>query len=358
MNHDTYEHESKPNSQAREHTNTTNEFEAYYKEVGQQPVGKKQRKTKRNRVAPLAAAFLAGAIVIGGLTYSADEMNLFTGGAAASEATAGQTSSSAVGAGSGLTTASLSTSSDLASIYEQASPAVVKVENYVQPQRSSMSANPFFQELFGYRGQGRGGSQDGSQGQSQDDQQSSSDENLELYGTGTGFFFDEEGYILTNEHVIDGAAQVKVTVEGYDEPLVAEVLGSSTDLDLAVLKVTNPNGESFPSLTLGNSDNTKIGDWVMAIGNPYGFDSTLTMGVLSAKERPITIQGEDGQAHTYEHLLQTDASINPGNSGGPLLNTSGEVIGINSAVNAEAQGIGFAIPTTTILNVLDDLKAG
>src|SRR5690606_38342844 len=122
----------------------------------------------------------------------------------------------------------------------------------------------------------------------------------------------------------------------------AQVLGTSYELDLAVLRVVNPKGSSFSALKLGDSDESKIGDWVLAIGNPYGFDHTLTTGVLSAKERPITIQDEQGE-HVYELLLQTDASINPGNSGGPLLNDKGELIGINTAVNAEAQGIGFAI---------------
>lgn len=146
-------------------------------------------------------------------------------------------------------------------------------------------------------------------------------------------------------------------MSGSGEPLVAQVLGTSKELDLAVLKVANADGKDFPALKLGNSNDTNIGDWVIAIGNPYGFDQSLTMGVLSAKERPITIQDEQGVERSFEHLLQTDAAINPGNSGGPLLNAEGEVIGINTAVNAQAQGMGFAIPTTTIEKVLDGLKS-
>jgi S1-C subfamily serine protease len=175
---------------------------------------------------------------------------------------------------------------------------------------------------------------------------------LELAGTGTGFFFESSGYILTNQHVVADASQVKVQVEGYDEPFIAEVVGEDADQDLAVLKISGT--EAFPTLAIGDSNQTAIGDWVIAIGNPYGFDHTMTVGVLSAKERPITISDEDGD-HVYEHLLQTDASINPGNSGGPLLNASGQVIGINTAVNSEAQGIGFAIPTSTIQEALKQL---
>lgn len=322
------------------------QFEAYYKEVAAS--GPARSKKKRSAM-PMFAAFLAGAVVIGGLTYAADRNNLFTGGAPAAETFTNSTvaSSGSGGEGAGLKTASFDTADDIASIYEEASPAVVKIENYAVSQQSQMMTDPFFGQFFGNDSRG------GRGGTSQETPNSGGE--LTLSGSGTGFFFDKEGYILTNEHVISGASEVKVTVQGYDEPLTAEVLGSSYELDLAVLKVVNPDGKDFPALELGDSNDTRIGDWVLAIGNPYGFDQTLTMGVLSAKERPITIADEQGE-HTYEHLLQTDASINPGNSGGPLLNEDGEVIGINTAVNAEAQGIGFAIPTTTILKVLEGLK--
>ncbi|MEK3885325.1 trypsin-like peptidase domain-containing protein [Paenibacillus sp. PL2-23] len=323
-----------------------NQFEAYYKEVA---VSKPARRKKRAKAMPMVAAFLTGAMVIGGFSYTADRSNLFTGGTSGAAYSAGVTADSrSTGAGAGLTTASFSSAEDIASIYEQASPAVVKIENYALMQQWTMTGNPWFDSFYG--SESRGG-----RGGASRQQTPQSGGELTLSGSGTGFFFDKEGYILTNQHVIADAAEVKVTVQGYDEPLTAEVLGSSPELDLAVLKVVNPDGKAFPALTLGDSDDTRIGDWVLAIGNPYGFDQTLTMGVLSAKERPITIVDEEGE-HTFEHLLQTDASINPGNSGGPLLNENGEVIGINTAVNAEAQGIGFAIPTTTIREVLEGLK--
>ncbi len=174
-------------------------------------------------------------------------------------------------------------------------------------------------------------------------------------GMGTGFIFEKSGYILTNEHVIDGADEIWVTVQGYQQPFKAQLLGNSYDLDLAALKIDATDGKDFASLPLGKAEDTSVGDWVVAIGNPYGFDHTVTVGVLSAKERPISIPDTQG-TREYKHLLQTDASINPGNSGGPLLNLNGEVIGINTAVSAQAQGIGFAIPTSTISSVLDNLK--
>lgn len=166
-------------------------------------------------------------------------------------------------------------------------------------------------------------------------------------GMGSGFIVSSDGYILTNEHVVSGADTIEVTLASRNEPYTARLVGSDHDLDLAVLKI---DAGSLPALSLGNSDSIRVGDWAIAIGNPYGLDHTVTIGVISAKGRPITI--EDRQ---YRNLLQTDASINPGNSGGPLLNLKGEVIGINTAINAQAQGIGFAIPSSTVKAVFDDL---
>ncbi|WP_255314640.1 S1C family serine protease [Bacillus sp. FJAT-26390] len=366
-NNDTYTAADPSHTSNQENTNSvttyvyessrsTNELRASYeKELGLQTDksippeagGKRKKRSAGGSAKTLVASFLIGAIVIGGFSYMADKNNMFSGGNEQAQENAGSSVvSNSAQQDAGLSTASLKTSDDIASVYAAASPAVVKIENYAEPARSnSMFDDPRFRQFFG-------DGQSGGDGQQQ--QQESSGE-LQLTGSGTGFFFEQDGYILTNEHVIADAKEVKVTVQGYDEPLTAKVLGSSYELDLAVLKVESPDGKAFPSLKLGSSDETKIGDWVIAIGNPYGFDQTLTMGVLSAKERPITIADEQGD-HEYKHLLQTDASINPGNSGGPLLNEKGEVIGINTAVNAEAQGIGFAIPTTTINQVLEKLK--
>lgn len=321
---------------------------SYEKELGMQwglmqPLvsGKLSKRKSNHSMKTMLASFLVGAMVIGGFSYMADKEKLFEGSEQAIKGIIGNAGGSSQSQqASGLATVALNTSGDISAVYDSASPAVVKIENYMTASQTNIDPRNFF---FG-----------GGQGSRRQQQQS---DELVLAGEGSGFFFQDDGYILTNEHVISDAKEVKVTVEGYDEPLTARVVGASNELDLAVLKVESPDGEEFPALTLGNSDETSIGDWVVAIGNPYGFDHTLTMGVLSAKERPITISDELGD-HKYEHLLQTDTSINPGNSGGPLLNEKGEVIGINTAVNAEAQGIGFAIPTTTIKDALVELMNG
>src|SRR5690606_25876186 len=141
------------------------------------------------------------------------------------------------------------------------------------------------------------------------------------------------------------------------EPFEANVVSVNTDLDIAVLKIEAVEKEHFATLPLGDSDQLQVGEWVIAIGNPYGYDYTLTMGVISAKERPISITNNDGEIQQFEHMLQTDASINPGNSGGPLLNEAGEVIGMNTAVSSEAQGIGFAIPSNIIVEYIEGIAS-
>jgi len=165
--------------------------------------------------------------------------------------------------------------------------------------------------------------------------------------TGTGFIIDSTGYIMTNEHVVDGAEQIKVTILGQKEAYSARVVGQDYEMDLAILKIDAGNLAAIP---LGDSDQMRPGDPVIAIGNPLGLDHTVTTGVVSAKGRPITIQNRN-----YKNLIQTDAAINPGNSGGPLINLQGQVIAINTAISAEAQGIGFAIPINTAKNIMQEL---
>jgi len=315
--------------------------------------GWQMKEKRRSRWRGMAAAYLAGVITIGALMYAADTNNWFSkDGSPALSGASGSKSAVAASAGvdnnGGVSNAAdVVRPNNIAKIFEQASPAVVKIETYVKQRQRSSTGNgifddPFFRQFFG----------DGSNGQD-NSQQDNSSQQLTPSGIGTGFFFDESGYILTNQHVVADSDEIEVTVQGYDKPFKAKLLGSSYDLDLAVLKVEGT--KAFPTLALGSSDDINIGDWVVAIGNPYGFDHTVTTGILSAKERPIDIQDENG-TRNYKHLLQTDASINPGNSGGPLLNLQGEVVGINTAVSSQAQGIGFAIPTSTINEVVDSLK--
>ncbi len=173
-------------------------------------------------------------------------------------------------------------------------------------------------------------------------------------GIGSGFIVTEEGHIVTNEHVVADADEIKVTIKGYEEQKEAEVLWSDHGLDLAIIKVeTEENLEPIP---LGDSDQIRQGDWAVAIGNPVGFEYTVTFGVVSALERPIEVPTPEGQIRRYRNLIQTDAAINPGNSGGPLVNIEGEVIGINTAVATRAQGIGFAIPINEVKFALEDIE--
>lgn len=315
------------------------------------------KEPSRSSFKSMFAAFLAGVVVVGSLMFVSDKQNWFTSDqpTVAAQGTTDQ-AKSAVGSagdnGSVSTAADVVRPNNIAQLFEKASPAVVKIETFTKQRVSNNQSNgmdDFFSQFFGDNFGGNGG-----QGQ---DNGSNSNQNqggteLTPEGIGTGFFFDSNGYILTNQHVVGDADEIQVTVQGHNKPLVAKKLGTSYSLDLAVLKV---EGNGFPTLPIGSSDKINIGDWVVAIGNPYGFDHTVTVGVLSSKERPISIPDEQG-TREYEHLLQTDASINPGNSGGPLLNMAGEVIGINTAVSSQAQGIGFAIPTSTITEVLQNLK--
>ena len=156
-------------------------------------------------------------------------------------------------------------------------------------------------------------------------------------GAGSGVVIGKEGYILTNNHVVEGAKEVTVTFANQKE-YKAQVVGRDPKTDLAVLKIKSK--ETFPAVTMGNSDQLKVGDWVVAIGNPFGLNNTVTSGIVSAKGRVIG-------AGPYDDFIQTDASINPGNSGGPLINMQGELVGINTAILPNGQGIGFAIPVNT-----------
>jgi len=169
-------------------------------------------------------------------------------------------------------------------------------------------------------------------------------------GSGSGFIFDRAGRILTNHHVVSGAHAIQVELQD-GRAFVAEVVGADPLTDLAVLQV--PQGD-LPALSFGDSDAIQVGDWVVAIGNPFGLEHTVSAGIISAKERT----GRDvqlGDRDAYFSFLQTDASINPGNSGGPLLDLEGRVVGINTAINQKANNIGFAIPIEMIKELLPRL---
>jgi len=231
------------------------------------------------------------------------------------------------GAGVDLATA-------IADVAEKAMPAVVHIE-VVQRMESSepvfpFESDPFFRYFFG---EPRGPRRD-----------------KKMRGIGTGMMIDGEGSILTNNHVISGATKITVKLASGEE-FEAKVVGADPKTDLAVIRI-KPS-KSIPFLTFGNSDKLRVGEWVVAIGNPRGLEQTVTAGIISAKHR-TGIMDPAG----YQDYIQTDAAINPGNSGGPLLNLAGEVVGVNAAIVSESggfEGIGFAIPSNMAMGVAQSL---
>src|ERR1700676_1945555 len=171
---------------------------------------------------------------------------------------------------------------------------------------------------------------------------------------GSGVIVDKRGYILTNNHVVEQATKIQVQLSGNTRTkYTAKVVGVDEDTDLAVIKIEADNKE-LPTAKLGNSDGVQVGDWVLAIGSPFGLQATVTAGIISAKDR----QGIGGAGHQFQRFLQTDAAINPGNSGGPLVDLAGEVVGINTAIITGSrgyEGVGFALPSTTAINVYNQI---
>src|SRR6266536_1546812 len=220
-----------------------------------------------------------------------------------------------------------------ADVVSRVAPAVVTIhsESRVRaPQQYPFMDDPFFQNFFGNRGM-------------------PPQAELRRHGLGSGVIVTTDGYILTNHHVIDGAEQIKVDLnDGHT--LEAKVVGSDAPSDLAVLKIS---ASSLPVLSLGDSDRVRVGDVALAIVNPLGIGQTVTMGIISAKGRQTGLSNG-----SFEDFLQTDAAINQGNSGGPLVNTNGELIGINSQIlspSGGSIGLGFSIPSNMARSVMDQL---
>lgn len=173
------------------------------------------------------------------------------------------------------------------------------------------------------------------------------DRELKQRSLGTGFIIDRSGLIITNSHVVERADEIEVRLSDSRE-FKASVIGRDAKTDLALIKISSPF-EKLPTLLLGDSDNIRVGDWVLAIGNPFGLEHTVTKGIISATGRVIG-------SGPYDNFLQTDAPINPGNSGGPLINLRGEVIGINTAIVPGGQGLGFAIPSNMAKKITSQLE--
>ena len=244
-----------------------------------------------------------------------------------------------------LPTVSMKEPESLADLVEKLSPAVVNISTTQKiKQANPMQGNPFgdlpntpefqpFREFLDQFGHNFGGKQ----------------EERNVYSLGSGFVIDASGFIITNNHVIESAEEIHITLSD-DTKLDAKVVGRDKKTDLALLKVESK--KPLPFVTLGDSDTMRVGDWVIAIGNPYGLGGSVTKGIISARQRSIN-------AGPFDDFLQTDAPINRGNSGGPLFNLKGEVIGINTAIfspSGGSIGIGFAIPTALAKTVITQLK--
>ena len=226
------------------------------------------------------------------------------------------------------------TGNPIVGIVKRSSPAVVNIDTEtmvkVTPMPNPFAGDPFFEEFFGEEFFGDGGQE----------------RTVPRIGKGSGFIVSKDGYILTNNHVVEGADKIRVTLlDG--RTFSARKVGQDPTFDLAVIQIKASN---LPVLTLGDSDATEVGEWVVAIGNPLGFENSVTVGVVSAKNR--TLQAPDT---SFQGFMQTDAAINPGNSGGPLIDLKGNVVGINTAIVPYAQGIGFAVPVNMAKQIMDDL---
>ena len=224
----------------------------------------------------------------------------------------------------------------IATAVQKVGPAVVRID--ASRQISTLPENfnnPLFRRFFGSNGQNPGSS--------------APPERVER-GTGSGFIIGSDGRLITNAHVVSGSETVEVTLKDGSS-YEGKVLGTDSFTDVAVVKI---EAEDLPTVSIGNAENLTPGEWAIAIGNPLGLDNTVTVGIVSALGRSSS---QVGVPDKRVRFIQTDAAINPGNSGGPLLNSQGEVIGINTAIRADAQGLGFAIPIETAQRIANQLFA-
>lgn len=223
----------------------------------------------------------------------------------------------------------------------------VKTKAPRQSRGGDMFGDPFFEFFFG----------PGQRGQQQEQQDPGEAQPL---GSGSGVIISQDGYIVTNNHVIDGATEIDVTLNDK-RSFKAKLVGTDPSTDIALLKV---DGKDLPFVKFGDSDNLKVGEWVLAVGNPFNLTSTVTAGIVSAKARNLGIIGTDRYGRRTEKLsiesfIQTDAAINSGNSGGALVNTNGELVGINTAIASQTgsyAGYGFAVPTSIVQKVVTDIR--
>lgn len=279
---------------------------------------------KNNFLSFILAGVVGGAMTLGG-TQLLNRYNGTNGNAIPSTSVRGVNNESNFSAAG---------STDLTTAASAASPSVVFIQaaeskQSAQQRQERMYADDPFAFFFGGRGSGQ------------------------RKGTGSGVILTNDGYIVTNNHVVDFADQVQVTLSD-NRKFTAKVVGTDPSTDLAVLKI---EGSSLPAIRKGNSDDTKIGEWVLAIGNPFDLGSTVTAGIISAKGKKI---GVNERRDAIESFLQTDAAVNPGNSGGALVDAQGRLVGINTAISSHSgtgtfEGYSFAIPVNLMSRVVDDI---
>ncbi|MFY1045221.1 trypsin-like peptidase domain-containing protein [Chryseobacterium sp. GP-SGM7] len=224
-------------------------------------------------------------------------------------------------------------------------PAVVTIKNYQNRATSRASEQDLFEHFFGNPFGDRG----------QQRQQQQAPDNMPS-GLGSGVIISPDGYIISNNHVVAGANKLEVVLSNK-KSYIATLVGTDPNTDISLLKIEE---KGLPYLNFANSDNVEVGQWVLAVGNPLGLNSTVTAGIISAKGRGIGILSGQGKAtNPIESFIQTDAAINPGNSGGALVNVNGDLIGINSAIsstNGYYQGYGFAVPANLARKIIEDIK--
>ena len=237
-------------------------------------------------------------------------------------------------------------SRDFTDVAESTINCVVSIKSYATPQQS-MYQGDFFDPFEFFFGPGYG------QGQRQRKQQQQQKSEPQPRGMGSGVIISADGYIVTNNHVIDGAEKLEVTLND-NRQFNATVVGTDEKTDIALIKI---NAKDLHAITFGNSDAVKVGQWCVAVGNPFGFNSTVTAGIISAKARGLS--ESNGNNNGIKAFIQHDAAVNPGNSGGALVNTAGELIGINTMIYSQTgnySGCSFAVPSNTVKKVITDIK--
>jgi len=292
-------------------------------------------KSTLKKLLPFAVVgVISGATTVGGLQYlnhnsDSVDQSYFT---KASNVSFAGMNSSAVG-------------DDFVKAAKTTVPAVVTIKNYQSRSSSRASEQDMFDFFFGDPFGGRG----------QQRQKQQVPDNMPS-GMGSGVIVSPDGYIISNNHVVAGANKLEVVLSNK-KSYIATLVGTDPNTDISLLKIEE---KGLPFLNFANSDNIEVGQWVLAVGNPLGLNSTVTAGIVSAKGRGIGILGSQGKAaNPIESFIQTDAAINPGNSGGALVNTNGDLIGINSAIQSTTgyyQGYGFAVPSNLARKIIEDIK--